>query len=135
MVSPHVAEADERTGLHIPSISLATSGCFPSHCPIEASGLADKSPAPAASALCTIGLGGSGREQLVAAIKPKTTLIPTPTCFSRFTPLFASNYHLMTSRSKSPAVPRSVAGREELLGGGCRSSLLLNLRGLVGLLA
>ena len=135
VVSPHVAEADDRTGLHIPSISLATSGCFPSHCPIDASELVDKSPAPAASARCTIGLGGSGREQLVAAVKPKSTPTPTPTCFSRFTPLFASDYHLMTSRSKGSVVPRSVAGCEELLGGGRRRSLLLDLRGLIGLLA
>ena len=135
VVSPHVDGADERTGLHIPSISLATSGCFPSHCPIDASDLVDKSPAPAVSARCTIGLGGSGREQLVAAVKPKSTPIPKPTCFSRFTPLFSSDYHLMTSCSKGSVVPRSIAGLEELLGSGCRCSLLLNLGGLIGLLA
>lgn len=135
MVSPHVAEADDRTGLHIPSISLATSGCFPSHWPIEASELVDKSPAPAASALCTIGLGGSGREQLVATVKAKRTPTPIPTCLSRFTPLFASNYHLMTSRSKGSAISGRVTGCEELLGGGRVRGFLLELRGLIRLLA
>src|SRR3954466_1251951 len=53
VVSPQVAEADLRTGLHMPSISFATFGFFASHCDIDVSEVVARSPAPAASAFCT----------------------------------------------------------------------------------
>ncbi len=135
VVSPHAAEAAERTGLHIPSTSLATSGCLANHCAIDPSEVADKSPAPDASAFATIGLGCSEREQFVAAVKPTITPPAMRNCLSRFTLLFASDYHLMISDSESSVVAGCRARREELLSCGRRCGFLLNLCCLVRLLA
>lgn len=135
VVSPQVAGADGRTGLHITSSCLAISGFFANHFAIDASELVERFPAPADSAFCTIGLGGSGREQFVAAVNPVSTPNPITTCFSRFTPLVASDYHLMTSHSESSAVACGSAWVEELLRCGCSGGVLLDLGCLIRLFA
>src|SRR4051794_163791 len=119
----------------MPSISFATFGFLASHCDIEASEVVARSPAPDASAFCTIVLGGPGREQFVSPKLPTSRPAANMVCFSRITPLCISNYHLMTPHSKSPAIAGCRTGRKELLRRGGSGCVLLYLRSLIRLFA
>ena len=60
-VAPLFSRVLSRTGLHMVSILSETWRCLPSHCSIACADALDRSPEPAFSAVCTIGLTGSSR--------------------------------------------------------------------------